>query len=71
MPYLDKVVDVTVNLGTQPIDTVGFETPLFIAIHNNFTERARVYAELDQMVEVPLQITNTQQMAQLIQHFLL
>jgi Protein of unknown function (DUF3383). len=51
MPYLDKVVDVTVNLGTQPIDTVGFETPLFIAIHNNFTERARVYAELDQMVE--------------------
>lgn len=51
MPYNDKVVDVQVNLGTQPIDTVGFETPLFIAIHNNFTERARVYAELDQLVD--------------------
>lgn len=51
MPYNDKIVDVQVNLGTQPIDTVGFETPLFIAIHKNFTERARVYAELDQLVD--------------------
>lgn len=46
MPYLDKVVDVTVNLGTQPIDTVGFETPLFIAMHNNFKQRVKVYADL-------------------------
>lgn len=51
MPYLDKVVDVTVNLGTQPIDTVGFETPLFIAMHNNFKQKVKVYADLDQLVD--------------------
>lgn len=51
MAYNDKVVDVTVNLGTQPIDTVGFETPLFVAIHSVFPERVRTYAEIDQMVE--------------------
>lgn len=41
--YQDKVVDVEVSLGTQPIDTVGFETPMFLAIHNNFPERVRFY----------------------------
>ncbi|AKJ73318.1 tail tip assembly protein [Salmonella phage 41] len=34
--YNDKPVDVTVTLGTQPIDTKGFETPLLLAIHNVF-----------------------------------
>lgn len=51
MAYQDKVVDVEVNLGTQPIDTVGFETPMFLAIHNNFTERLRFYISTDSMVE--------------------
>lgn len=51
MAYNDKVVDVTVELGTQPIDTVGFETPMFLAIHNVFAERVRVYGELDQLVD--------------------
>lgn len=50
MAYNDKVVDVTVVLGTQPIDTVGFETPLFIAIHNVFPERVRTYTDLDELV---------------------
>ncbi|AKJ74522.1 hypothetical protein SP19_31 [Salmonella phage 19] len=51
MAYNDKVVDVTVTLGTQPIDTKGFETPLFLAIHNVFPERFRAYTELDQLVD--------------------
>lgn len=51
MAYQDKVVDVEVTLGTQPIDTVGFETPMFLAIHNNFTERLRFYISADSMVE--------------------
>lgn len=51
MAYNDKVVDVTVALGTQPIDTVGFETPMFLAIHNVFPQRFRAYTELDQLVE--------------------
>lgn len=51
MAYNDKVVDVTVELGTQPIDTVGFETPMFLAIHNVFPERVRAYTELDQLVD--------------------
>ena len=50
MAYTDKVVDVTVQLGTQPIDTVGFETPMFLAIHNAFPERYRAYTDLDQLV---------------------
>lgn len=48
--YQDKVVDVEVSLGTQPIDTVGFETPMFLAIHNNFPERIRFYVSTDGMV---------------------
>lgn len=51
MAYNDKVVDVTVELGTQPIDTVGFETPMFLAIHNANTARVRAYTELDQLVD--------------------
>jgi len=48
--YQDKVVDVEVSLGTQPIDTVGFETPMFLAIHNNFSERLRFYVSTAGMV---------------------
>lgn len=48
--YQDKVVDVEVSLGTQPIDTVGFETPMFLAIHNNFPERVRFYVSTEGMV---------------------
>lgn len=51
MAYNDKVVDVTVALGTQPISTVGFETPMFLAIHNVFTERFRAYTDLDSLVD--------------------
>lgn len=50
MAYIDEVVDVTVELGTQPIDTLGFETPMFLAIHNVFPERVRAYTEADQLV---------------------
>ncbi|QPI18065.1 hypothetical protein POP15_017 [Pectobacterium phage POP15] len=48
--YQDKVVDVEVSLGTQPIDTVGFETPMFLAIHGNFPERIRFYVSTAGMV---------------------
>lgn len=48
--YQDKVVDVEVSLGTQPIDTVGFETPMFLAMHNNFPERIRFYVSTAGMV---------------------
>lgn len=48
--YQDKVVDVEVSLGTQPIDTVGFETPMFLAVHNNFPERVRFYVSTSGMV---------------------
>lgn len=51
MAYNDKVVDVTVSLGTQPITTVGFETPLFVSIHNAFATRQRIYGDTDSMVE--------------------
>jgi len=50
MAYQDKVVDVTVELGTQPITTVGFETPLFVSIHNAFAARQRTYGDTDSMV---------------------
>lgn len=47
--YIDKPVEVTVQLGTQPIDTVGFETAMFLAIHNVFTDRQRIYLSTDAM----------------------
>lgn len=47
MDYIDKVVDVQVLLGTQPIDTESFEVPLFLAIHNLFPQRVRSYSNLD------------------------
>lgn len=50
MAYNDKVVDVTVELGTQPISTEGFETPLFVAIHNAFADRQRIYGDTDSLV---------------------
>ncbi|UZZ63923.1 structural protein [Escherichia phage A7_1] len=50
MAYEDKVVDVEVTLGTQPIDTVGFETPMFLAVHNNFPERLRLYGSVESLV---------------------
>lgn len=49
MAYNDKVVDVVVALGTQPIDTVGFETPMFLAVHKVFAERQRSYISTDEM----------------------
>ncbi|QYC52524.1 putative structural protein 1 [Salmonella phage SSBI34] len=51
MAYNDKVVEVEVNLGTQPISTAGFETPMFLAIHNVFPERVRFYISTESMVE--------------------
>jgi hypothetical protein len=50
MPYNDKPVDVIVQLGTQPMDTVGFETAMFLAVHNNFTDRQRIYLSTDAMI---------------------
>lgn len=47
--YIDKPVEVTVQLGTQPIDTVGFETAMFLAIHNVFADRQRIYLSTDAM----------------------
>lgn len=51
MAYIDKVVDVTVTLGTSTVETDTFETPLFVAIHNVFPERYRLYSSLDSMVD--------------------
>lgn len=51
MAYEDKIVDVVVTLGTQPIDEIGFETPMFLAIHKVFTERQRSYTSTQEMVE--------------------
>lgn len=51
MAYNDQIVDVEINIGTQPITTTGFETPMFLAVHNNFQERIRYYVSTEGMVE--------------------
>lgn len=51
MAYNDKSVDVVVQLGTQPMDTVGFETAMFLAVHNQFDDRQRIYLSTDSMVD--------------------
>lgn len=50
MSYNDKVVEVEVRLGTQPITTAGFATPMFVAVHNAFPERVRFYGSAESLV---------------------
>lgn len=46
-----KVVDVTVVIGTQNIATTDFGTPLFVATHNVFPERVRLYSDLNSVLQ--------------------
>lgn len=45
MAYNDKVVDVTVVLGTQPIDTVGLK-PLYLSQFTTFSQNEYVHIQI-------------------------
>ena len=50
MSYRDKVVEISVSLGTSPIDQLGFDVPLFVTPTNVFTSRIQAYSDLDSVV---------------------
>lgn len=51
MAFYSEVVEVDVNLATQPLSTESFSLPLFIVPHNLNTDRVRSYSQLSQLVE--------------------
>jgi hypothetical protein len=48
---LTDIVRVSITKQTTAVSRVGFGTPLVVAFHNQFTERARVYKSLQAMVD--------------------
>lgn len=46
MTTLTDIIEVQISRETTPVSRAGFNTPLFIATHANFKERARVYSSL-------------------------
>lgn len=50
-PYtIEDVVDIQISLAARPITQAGFETPIIVAAHNVFTDRARTYNDADTAV---------------------
>lgn len=48
--FTPDVVNVTVTLESQPLETESFEVPLFITPHNAFTGRVANYTSVDELV---------------------
>lgn len=46
---LDDIVRVSITKQTTAVSRIGFGTPLVVAFHDKFTERARVYKSLQAM----------------------
>lgn len=50
MPNINDIVDITVSSSTRPTSTASFSNALFIASHNVFTERSRVYTSANSAI---------------------
>lgn len=47
MSELDSIIQVTIRRDTATVETAAFDVPLILATHTNFSERARVYTDMD------------------------
>lgn len=47
MSELDSIVQITLTRGSTPVDTASFQIPLVLATFTNFSERTRVYTDMD------------------------
>jgi hypothetical protein len=44
---LDQIVQIVLTRGSTPVDTASFQIPLVLATFTNFSERTRVYTDMD------------------------
>lgn len=44
---LDNIVQIVLTRGSTPVDTASFQIPLVLATFTNFSERTRVYTDMD------------------------
>lgn len=51
MTTLNDIIEVQISRETTPVSRAGFNTPLFIATHSAFKERARIYSSLQAVAE--------------------
>jgi hypothetical protein len=47
MAELDNIVQIVLTRGSTPVDTASFQIPLVLATFTNFSERTRVYTDMD------------------------
>lgn len=47
MSELDNIVQITLTRGSTPVDTASFQIPLVLSTFTNFSERTRVYTDMD------------------------
>lgn len=47
MAELDRIVEITLTRSSTPVDTASFQIPLVLASFTNFSERTRVYTDID------------------------
>lgn len=47
MSELDQIVQIVLTRGSTPVDTASFQIPLVLATFTNFSERTRVYTDMD------------------------
>lgn len=51
MAELDNIVQITLTRGSTPVDTASFQIPLVLSTFTNFSERTRVYTDMDAVEE--------------------
>lgn len=51
MSELDSIINVTIRRDTATVETAAFDVPLILATHTAFSERARVYSDMDGVEE--------------------
>jgi hypothetical protein len=47
MSELDQIVQIVLTRGSTPVDTASFQIPLVLDAFTNFSERTRVYTDID------------------------
>ena len=63
MSEIDSIIQITITRETTAIATASFNIPLILAQFTNFSERARVYTDLDAVAEDFQPTTNVYKMA--------
>lgn len=66
MAELDNIIQITITRETQAVATASFNIPLIMDDFTNFSERARIYTDIDEVGEDFATTTTVYKIAQLI-----